>query len=102
MEITLSVTVQVDSCEENSYPSDENAVRESVNTMSKDSISQKYLESGCNECPNCGSDFLCPDHMETDGAGAWREVECNNCGTNFREVFSFSFIENYEVKEDVS
>lgn len=30
MEITLTVTVQVDTCEEGSFPSDENAVRNSV------------------------------------------------------------------------
>lgn len=65
----------------------------------RDEISQKYNDSACNSCPNCGNDYLLSDHMETDGTSGWREVECNNCGTTFREVYQFSHIEEYTASE---
>lgn len=58
-------------------------------------IQEKYLDNP-NCCPFCGSVDITGDHFEAEDSSAWRKVECNDCGEQWREVFELKFIENDE------
>jgi formate dehydrogenase maturation protein FdhE len=44
-------------------------------------------------CPYCKSQELWAEHTEHDTHGAWRLVKCQDCSKDWREVFTFTRIE---------
>jgi transcription elongation factor Elf1 len=54
---------------------------------------QKYMDNGGNECPHCGGTDISGCGFESDGTHAWREVECENCGKEWKELFSMTGVE---------
>lgn len=58
-------------------------------------IQEKYQEDP-NHCPFCGSDDITADQFEAEDRSAWRTVECNDCGKEWREVFVLELIEDNE------
>ena len=61
-------------------------------TTEKD-LENAYMEKGGNECPHCGGTDISSCGFESDDTYAWREVECENCGKEWKELFSMTGIE---------
>lgn len=40
-----------------------------------------------NTCPECGSDNIWGDELLQEGSCAWQEVECQDCGYVWRDVY---------------
>lgn len=38
-------------------------------------------------CPVCGSDRINGHTVEVDGTAAWQPVSCDNCGSDWNEVY---------------
>ena len=53
---------------------------------------KKYVENPDN-CPYCGSSNIIGDMFEASYNQAWRPVTCNNCGQEWREIFTITDIE---------
>jgi len=54
---------------------------------------KKYLESGGNICPYCGSDDLNTGNVQTDSGIAWQDVECDGCGSEWRDLYTLTGVE---------
>ena len=61
-------------------------------TTEKD-LENAYMDNGGNECPHCGGTDISSCGFESDDTYAWREVECENCGKEWKELFSMTGIE---------
>ncbi len=58
---------------------------------------QKYIESNnANLCPFCESADISGGSIEVAGKEAWQEVSCNECGENWRDVYTLAFAETDE------
>ena len=59
-----------------------------------------YIKDGGDKCPICGN--VCIEGLagfESDSHEAWREIECNNCGSRWHEVYQLSGYEILQVGE---
>ena len=54
---------------------------------------ERYLESGGNHCPHCGSSNIFADHPETHEAQSRSRVECRACEKEWIDVFTLSGVE---------
>jgi predicted RNA-binding Zn-ribbon protein involved in translation (DUF1610 family) len=45
-------------------------------------------------CLNCGSKDITADYLNCDEVSAWRTIECNECGFQWNEVYTFSHNED--------
>ena len=52
-------------------------------------------------CPWCGGENLTSHLMDSDVTIAWRDVECEDCGAEWRDEFSLAAISWNEGKVDV-
>jgi transcription elongation factor Elf1 len=57
---------------------------------------EKYLKNGTNLCPFCESSDIVGGSVEIDGAVAWQEVSCSECGEVWQDVYKFAFVETQE------
>lgn len=59
---------------------------------------EKYLNSGANECPNCGSTEISNGTFQSDSNIAWCEVTCKNegCGVSWDDQYKLIGIDNAE------
>jgi hypothetical protein len=48
---------------------------------------KKYIRQGGTRCPFCGSDEIEGSSVEVDGGSAWQEVACNNCDSQWQDVY---------------
>ena len=55
---------------------------------------KKYLERGGICCPFCGSTAVAGGHIVAQHTNAWAEVECEDCGAQWRDVYSMT---GYEI-----
>jgi len=53
----------------------------------------KYIMSGGNECPLCGSDDIEGGFVEIDNGGAWQPVSCNQCHAEWSDVYNMVDVE---------
>ena len=54
---------------------------------------KKYLESGYNGCPKCGSYQYLQYRInvfESDGKQAWRKYDCTACGITFEDIYTLT------------
>lgn len=51
---------------------------------------EKYLQKRGNVCPNCESPNISGGPIEVDGAIAWGEVACPNCGTTWTDTWQLT------------
>ena len=64
----------------------------------KKDVEKKYVESGGQECPNCGSDSLTSESdFEINTELASTEVGCDDCGSLWVDVYKLSHV---ELKDD--
>jgi transcription elongation factor Elf1 len=54
-------------------------------------MQKRYIETGYNNCPFCGSDDISADHPDTDTC-ITVDVECNGCGEEWREEYALTGI----------
>jgi len=53
---------------------------------------RSYLRHGsC--CPYCGSISITGESVDIDGTGAWQEVDCQECGRRWRDVYRLADVE---------
>jgi len=58
--------------------------------------SQDYVSHGGNNCPHCNSTDIEGGSFETDDFGAWRKVECNECGSTWEDIYNLVKFDNFE------
>jgi len=46
------------------------------------------------ECPKCKCKDIVAGDFDSDDNEAWREIECEQCGYKWLEVYKFSHLEN--------
>lgn len=56
----------------------------------------EYLNCS-SQCPVCHSDDICAERIEADGESAFGEVECNECGKRWRDVYTLTSVEDADV-----
>ena len=44
-------------------------------------------------CPTCNSNDIEGQGFEGEGEVAWQNVECNECGSKWQEVYVFDYID---------
>jgi uncharacterized Zn finger protein len=44
-------------------------------------------------CPKCGSNHITGEEFESGIGEAWQTLICDDCGTIWREVYTFAFAE---------
>lgn len=49
-----------------------------------------YMRCNQKVCPHCGGTKITCEEFNSNGMQAWHDVECLECGTIWREFFSFS------------
>ncbi len=49
---------------------------------------KKYLEKSGGRCPFCASKNITSGRIEADGPVAWAEVECDDCGASWQDVWA--------------
>ena len=54
---------------------------------------KEYIEKGGNSCPHCSSGDITGGYIEADNHIAWRNVECEECGENWREEFTMTNVD---------
>jgi len=47
-----------------------------------------YSENGGNRCPVCRSDKVESGNIEADGAAAWSNCSCGECGAEWVDIYS--------------
>ena len=60
---------------------------------------RKYLEKSGSLCPFCESSGLNSGPIQADGPVAWAEVECEDCGASWRDVWSLTDIAEAKRKD---
>ncbi len=60
---------------------------------------RQYLERGGICCPACGSTAVAGGHIVAEYTSAWAEVECENCGSTWRDVYTMTGYEELKVGE---
>lgn len=50
-----------------------------------------YLKSP-NRCPYCNSLAICADHIEADYNTAWSNVECEDCGKVWKDIYTLTAV----------
>ena len=53
----------------------------------------EYIQNGGNNCPHCGSSDISGGSFEADGTSAWRDVECEECGESWHDIYSLTGIQ---------
>lgn len=51
-------------------------------------------------CPVCGSDDLTTHQMQIEAGEAWQPVTCDNCGSDWLEVYKPAFRSNINISPD--
>ena len=59
---------------------------------------KKYLEKSGSLCPFCESSGLNSGPIQADGPVAWAEVECEDCGASWQDVWSLTDITEAKSK----
>jgi len=54
---------------------------------------KKYIRAGGTKCPFCGSDEIEGSSVEVDSSSAWQEVGCNNCDSEWNDIYKLDDIE---------
>ena len=57
---------------------------------------KKYMERGGNICPYCSSEDIDGERIEADGNIAWTQVNCNNCGSIWRDLYNLIGVEEVQ------
>lgn len=48
----------------------------------------EYVQEKGNRCPHCDSrDISAPDNVIAEAGVAWQDVECNGCGTTWKDTY---------------
>jgi len=55
--------------------------------MKKQLTAEEYIAAGAGKCPFCLSDDIDGGHIEVDGEQTWQEVECQNCGAVWQDIY---------------
>jgi transcription elongation factor Elf1 len=50
-----------------------------------------YLENS-SSCPFCGESDIEGSSVEIDSGGAWQNIDCNNCGAKWQDVYTLTDI----------
>jgi len=59
--------------------------------------SKQYIERGGCECPFCESTNINAfDEYDGECDGAWRSIECHDCGNAWRDLYTLSGFEQIE------
>ena len=60
--------------------------------MGKKEFKEKeYLKKRGVECPFCGKgDLNTEDPIETDGSDAWQHVNCEYCGSEWKDIYTLT------------
>ena len=58
--------------------------------------SEEYVKEDGRICPHCGDDNIKAWNLEAEGATVYRDVECESCTGEWREVFTLT---DCEIKE---
>jgi len=53
---------------------------------------EAYVNGGYCKCPYCKSEDIEGKHMDVDGNLAWQPVVCNNCDTEWRDIYTLTGI----------
>ena len=60
--------------------------------MAISSYRQKYMKSSGAHCPFCESTNITSGPIQADGSVAWAEVECEDCGSVWQDVWTLTDI----------
>lgn len=63
-----------------------------MNDVTKETV-QKYIASGGAFCPFCESGDISADTVRSECEAAWQDVECNDCGEEWKDVFYLAQVE---------
>lgn len=59
---------------------------------------KRYLEHAGNACPKCHKCSITGNGIiETDGSEAWRKCECEECGTEFMDIYKLVDVERQGI-----
>lgn len=62
-----------------------------------------YVKNGGNRCPFCdGADITSFDSPETQDDGVVQNIECENCGKQWRDVYTLASVEDIEDEDEGS
>lgn len=50
-------------------------------------------------CPVCDSENITGGQVDTDTGVCWQSVQCDECLSEWQEVYNFSYIDNIKTKE---
>ncbi len=62
---------------------------------------EKYVKSGGSSCPGCGSSKITAGDIEADGAQAYCNVTCNQCGATWQDLFKLVGIDNFSAGDKI-
>ena len=60
---------------------------------------QEAYNSDPSKCPFCGSTNFDGQRIQVDGNTAWQDVDCNDCGESWTDIYTFSGISHEETEE---
>ena len=60
--------------------------------MAISSYKEKYLKSSGAHCPFCQSGDITSGPIQADGPVAWAEVQCEDCGSGWQDVWALTDI----------
>jgi formate dehydrogenase maturation protein FdhE len=53
-----------------------------------------YLADNWDMCPVCLSGDIEGDAVQAEGGQAWQNIECNECGHKWRDVYTLTGVED--------
>jgi hypothetical protein len=54
---------------------------------------KRYIETGGNECPFCGSlDIETDGQIQTDSGIAWQPIKCNKCDETWEDIYDLVYV----------
>ena len=56
---------------------------------------KNYIATGGTNCPYCNHDQLEGGPFTGDNGLAWQEMHCNNCGAEWKDVYTLTGIEDF-------
>lgn len=61
---------------------------------------EKYIDDGGVRCPYCGSENITGSYPETDVGESWQDVECDDCGKEWTDLYRLVGVDVDEDDED--
>ena len=61
---------------------------------------KEYIEAGGSFCIHCGSGNIYAGKIESEGREAWQSVQCNDCGSEWNDIFRLIGVDEIILPEN--